>query len=322
MERLRSRDFALIAIAAHHARRRLPRALAGLRLARAIRREELYLCFQPIIELVTGKAYALEALVRWAHPKRGLVMPAEFVDEVEAGPFAHALDTYVLEAAVRQAKALAAAGTPVPISVNLSVRSLDDPDFAERLVTLVAQHRLPARLVAIEVTERALEATPNAAAVVERLSAHGIGVALDDFGVGYSALQRLIRLPLASLKIDRSFVAEMERNERAAVVVHSAVELTHALGMTIVAEGIESEGMAHWLRELGVDCAQGYLVAKPMGVDELGGWLRGTRIRFSDRRRRERRQAEEIRGESKERRSWSDRRTRRLHAYYGALAPS
>lgn len=304
------RALALALLAAFYLRRRLASNLIGLRVNRAIHKGQLFLCFQPKIGLETGDLSGVEALVRWAHPRRGLVAPAEFIEGVEASIFGRALDSFVLSAAVDHAKVLESIGHPTPVAVNLSPASFEDPELADKLCALLAEADLAPNLLQIEVTERVLDAAPNAASVVRGLRAHGIGVALDDFGVGYSALQRLARLELECLKIDRSFVADMDTNSRAAVIVAWAVSLAHQLGATVIAEGVETEDTVHHLRALGVDCVQGYFISKPLTAQELAVWLDRADTTFPDRRRGiDRRRRPEARKVKPERRSWEDRRT-------------
>ena len=286
----------------------LGRAIFGLRVMWAIRRGQLHLCYQPQIGLETGRLLAVEALVRWRHPRRGVIMPGAFVPRIEDTRFARRLDDFVLETAARQARALELAGTPVPVAVNLSAQTFECDGLVTRIEDLLERHELAPSLLRIEITESALDRTADAAAVLERLGECGVAVALDDFGVGYSALQRLVRLPLASLKIDRSFVIDMATNERAAVVVYSAVELGHALGLTVVAEGVETVSLLERLKTIGVDLAQGYLIARPLPADELASWQAQYRPPRDRRTGYDRRRRLEVRSALRERRSWADRR--------------
>jgi EAL domain-containing protein (putative c-di-GMP-specific phosphodiesterase class I) len=300
---------ALALLAGLHWRRAVASNLVGLRVNRAIRNGELFLCFQPKVNLTTGELSGVEALVRWADPKRGLVSPSDFIEGVEASVFGRALDSFVLSAAIDEAKLLEAAGHATPVAVNLSPGSFEDPALASKLCARLTEANLEPDLLQIEVTERVLDAAPNAAAVIEALGDKGIGVALDDFGVGYSALQRLVRLKLECLKIDRSFIADMETNPRASVIVAWAVSLSHQLGATVVAEGVETEEMVHQLRALGVDSVQGYFVSKPLTTQELAVWLDRADTAFPERRGGiDRRERPEVRRPATERRSWSDRR--------------
>ena len=303
---------ALAVLLVLHARRRLASNLMGFRVNRAINKGQLFLCFQPKVNLEKGELAGVEALVRWADPKRGLVSPAAFIEGVEDSIFGRALDSFVLSAAIEHAKVLEESGLRTTVAVNLSPGSFEDPELPARLCDLLAEADLAPELLQIEVTERVLDAAPNAASVITTLGENGIGVALDDFGVGYSALQRLVHLDLQCLKIDRSFVADMETNERASVIVAWAVALAHQLGASVVAEGVETEDTVHRLRALGVDCVQGYFVAKPLTAQELAIWLERADKSFPDRRRGiERRSRPEVRKRTTERRSWEDRRAAR-----------
>ena len=299
----------LLALAAHRARW-IAQTLFGLQVLWAIRRGHLHLCYQPQVGLDSGRLLAVEALVRWSHPRRGAIGPSEFVPRIEGTSAARRLDSFVLDTAARQARALELAGRPVPVAVNLSASTFEDDALVDRILGVIESHGLPPSLLCVEITESALEGTANAAAVLQRLGEAGVAVALDDFGVGYSALQRLVRLPLASLKIDRSFVTDMATNERAAVVVYSAVELAHALNLTVVAEGVETEYLMARLRALGVDLAQGYLIARPLAADALARWqAEADRACLERRSGGDRRKRLEVRGAMRERRSWADRRS-------------
>lgn len=299
----------LVAVAVgYHQRGRLG-GLTGVRLMHAMRRGQLFLQYQPRVSFETGQALGVEALVRWAHPRRGLIPPSSFIDRLEDSRVVRRLDAYVLAAAITEAKRLELAGVPIPVAVNLSARSLDDPELGPGIDRLLLARGLRPELLQLEITERALEQTPAANAAVSALSSRGITVALDDFGVGYSALQRLVRMPIGALKIDRSFVSEMATNPRAALVVYSAVELAHSLGLHVTAEGVESEELFHQLRALGVDCGQGYVISKPLDPDNLVRWLRPRASLFPERRSGdERRHARAILGTESERRSWVERR--------------
>lgn len=297
----------LLVLAAYRARS-LGRALFGIRVVSAIRRGQLHLVYQPQVGVETGRLVAVEALVRWTHPRRGSISPAAFVPRIEDSGFARRLDDFVLETAVRQARALQDAGSPVPVAVNLSASTFEDVGLVDRIGELLERHDLHPSLLQIEITESALDSSADAAEVLKQLGECGVAVALDDFGVGYSALQRLVRLPLASLKIDRSFVIDMATNDRAAVAVYSAVELGHALDLTVVAEGVETEELMDRLRSLGVDLAQGFLIARPLPASELLEWQRLARPLGERRSGHDRRSRLEVRRLPRERRSWTDRR--------------
>jgi EAL domain-containing protein (putative c-di-GMP-specific phosphodiesterase class I) len=256
---------------------RLPTADAsrrtGRRFSRAVRQGQVRLAYQPIVDVATGRPCAAEALIRWDHPRRGPISPTDFVPALESSGRGERLDDFVLETAAAKAGALRSRGMRLPISVNLSPARFLDPGLPERIASLRERWRLEPSALRVELTERALDAGDRSELNVEALAANGVDVALDDFGVGYSALQRLVRLPLSMLKLDRSFVGQMHANPRAAVVVRSAVELAHGLHLEVIAEGVESADAWHRLRELGVESAQGFGIARPLASEHLEDWV-------------------------------------------------
>jgi EAL domain-containing protein (putative c-di-GMP-specific phosphodiesterase class I) len=255
--------------------------MMALRFARAVRRGQIFLEYQPIVSLTTGEPLAAEALLRWRHPRRGLIEPATFVPLVERSRYGDRLDSFVLEAAARQARALRDAGMFVPIAVNLRPGAFQDPSLPARLGQLRRRWRLEPAALEIELTERALGDGSRPTRVIQELADWGVPVALDDFGVGYSSLKRLALLPLDTLKIDRSFVEQIAASpeprgdceRRARVVVKAAAELGHALGLRVTAEGVETVEASRLLRILGVDAAQGFLISKPVPANELASKL-------------------------------------------------
>jgi diguanylate cyclase len=249
---------------------------------RALRRGQVFLEYQPIVSLTTGEPVAAEALLRWRHPRRGLLAPASFVPLVERSGCGERLDSFVLEAAAEQARVLRDAGMYVPIAVNLRPEAFQDPSLPTRVVQLRRRWRLEPLALQIELTERALEDGDRPRRVINELADWGVPVALDDFGVGYSSLKRLALLPLDTLKIDRSFVEQIADSpeprgsceRRARVVVKAAAELGHALGLRVTAEGVETVEAWRLLRALGVDAAQGFLISRPVPPEELVSRLR------------------------------------------------
>jgi EAL domain-containing protein (putative c-di-GMP-specific phosphodiesterase class I) len=256
--------------------------MMALRFAHAVRRGQVFLEYQPIVSLTTGEPLAAEALLRWRHPRRGLIAPASFVPLVERSGYGARLDSFVLEAAAQQARALREAGMYVPIAVNLSPGAFQDPSLPARLEELSRRWRLTPSDLQIELTERALGDGDGPTRVIRELADRGIPTALDDFGIGYSSLRRLALLPLDTVKIDRSLVEQVsdspgplgDCDRRARVVVRAAAELGHALGLRVTAEGVETIEAWHLLRDLGVDAAQGFLVSRPVGAGELASKLR------------------------------------------------
>ncbi|GAB2586717.1 hypothetical protein Aab01nite_51210 [Paractinoplanes abujensis] len=231
---------------------------------------QLTLNYQPKIAVETGALVGVEALARWTHPTRGPISPADFIPVLEVTNLMHRFTEHVLMLALRQTRAWLDAGHRVPVAVNVSTRSLLDPDFPARVAALLAETGVPGDLLSIEVTEYALMSDPETAIeALNRLRAAGVKSSIDDYGTGYSSMTYLKVLPIAELKIDRSFVLDLAENNSSRALVASTVELGHRLGLTVVAEGVEDEAAAAALREIGCDTAQGYHFAKPLPAEAL-----------------------------------------------------
>jgi diguanylate cyclase (GGDEF)-like protein len=245
-------------------------------------RGELELHFQPKITLDNDQVSGVESLVRWRHPARGLVPPDDFIPLAEESGLMPRLTDLVLTAALEQAAGWWRDGLCVPMAVNVSVRDLQDAGFAGRLAQRLAGHGLPPSALLLEITERVLmsDATVLSETIAE-LGRLGIGLSLDDFGTGYSSLAQLQRLPVGELKIDRSFVSRLADSQEDAAIVRSMIELGHALGMVVVAEGVEAEPVLRQLQLLGCDVAQGYLVSRPMPAAAATCWLTARRKIFA-----------------------------------------
>jgi diguanylate cyclase (GGDEF)-like protein len=246
-------------------------------LRRAIDQGELLLHYQPKLDLRSDQLSGVEALVRWDHPERGVILPAEFLPLAEHTGLIVPLTTWVLDAALAQCRAWSDAGIDLPVSVNVSERSMLDPTFPDQVAELLGRHELDGDRLQLELTERSLIGDVRAATtVVEGLHRLGVRISVDDFGTGYSSLSRLRDLPIHELKIDRSFVTDMDANGQGAAIVRSAIDLGHHLGLEVVAEGVESEDTLGELRELGCDAAQGFLLLRPMVADAVTSWLEAT----------------------------------------------
>jgi diguanylate cyclase (GGDEF)-like protein len=255
----------------HNTTRRL--ALAS-DLKRAIDGGELVLYFQPIAELSTGDVSAVEALVRWNHPVLGLITPDEFIPLAEPTGLITPLTLRVLEEGLRQAAAWRAAGRPLTVAVNISVRNLYDPWFADHVARRLDHFVLPASSLQLEITEGTLMVDPvGAEPVLARLHELGVVLVLDDFGTGHSSLARLKRLPVSKIKIDKSFVMGMATDENDAAIVRSTIELARTLGLQVVAEGVESERAWLMLGQFGCHAAQGYYLSRPVPAEALETWL-------------------------------------------------
>ena len=243
-------------------------------LRRGLAEGQLVVHYQPKIALGTGAPAGVEALVRWLHPTRGLLSPAEFLPAVERTGLIEPLTDVVLDLALAQARSWRDQGLEVPVAVNLSARSLGRDDLADRVLGRLAAHDLPARLLRLEITESALLAEPaRAREVLCRLHAAGVGISIDDFGTGYSSMGHLKHLPVDELKVDRSYVADMSTSPEDAALVRSVIDLGHELGMTVVAEGVEDAATLEALTDLQCDVAQGYLFSGPRPAAELTALL-------------------------------------------------
>jgi len=243
-------------------------------LRNAIERDEFRLFVQPKIMLDTGKVVGMESLVRWVHPERGNVFPDEFIPFAEQTGFIRLLTRWVMEKSAELCQQLAAQGHHLKVSVNLSTRDLLDQDLPAKFADLLARHRLAPGSFCLEITESAIMDDPvRAQTTLERLSGMGVDLSIDDFGTGYSSLAYLKRLPVNELKIDKSFVLNMENDEGDTKIVRSTIDLGHNMGLRVVAEGIESEAVWRLLAELGCDQGQGYFMSRPIPGDQLVAWL-------------------------------------------------
>jgi diguanylate cyclase (GGDEF)-like protein len=246
-------------------------------LQRAVERDELRLYLQPKCRLKDGAPVGAEALIRWQHPERGLLGPAEFVPFAEQTGLIRSVTQWALERAVAAAARMAREGVRLPISVNISAVDLADARLPARVHQCLEAAGLPPALLKLEITESGFIDDPaHALEVLDALAALGVGLSIDDFGTGYSSLSYLARMPVSELKIDRSFVIDLRQPETAAVV-RSAIELADRLQMQTVAEGIEDAGVAERLREMGCEIGQGYHYAKPMPEPDYERWV-GARV--------------------------------------------
>jgi diguanylate cyclase (GGDEF)-like protein len=251
------------------------RLVLATELRDALREEQFFLAYQPKVDARTGAVLGMEALVRWRHPRRGVVMPDEFLGVVENTGLIGPLTLTVLELAVSELAGWRSAGHDVSVSVNLSVRHLTDHDLPTQIGLLLRRHGVPASALTLEVTETVVMADPTrAVAVLRRLRELGVTLAVDDFGTGYSSLAYLRRLDVQELKIDKSFVLGVSSDEGDAVIVRSTIELGHNLGLRLVAEGVEDEPAVAMLRGWGCDVLQGYLISRPLPPEEVLPWLR------------------------------------------------
>jgi diguanylate cyclase (GGDEF)-like protein len=246
-------------------------------LRRAVDEGELELHYQPKIHVEDGTIAGVEALVRWRHPTRGMVLPDEFIPLAEQSGLMQRLTDLVIDVALGQVAEWARDGLRVPVAINVSMRDLQDRAFASRLGAQLTHHGVPADLVILEITERVLMAdVAGASATLGELDALGLRISLDDFGTGYSSLVLLKRLPVQEIKVDRSFVKRLgdaTGAEEDDTIVRSIIDLGHSLGLTVVAEGVETRASLDRLRAFGCDRAQGWHLSPALPPKEVVVWL-------------------------------------------------
>jgi diguanylate cyclase (GGDEF)-like protein len=243
-------------------------------LRRGLDRGELELHYQPKVYLADQRAAGVEALVRWVHPIRGMLMPDDFIPIVQQSYLMREVTAFVIETAVAQAAIWRLSGLDVQVSINLSGRDLLDNGLADLVAQCLNRHRLPPGALLLEIDERVLTSEPaHSVATAESLAGLGIGLSLDDFGTGYSNLVRLKRLPVSEVKVDSSFVSRLLESPDDEVVVKSILDLAAALGIRSVAEGVESVEVAAALLAMGCVAAQGWYFAKPMNAASATAWL-------------------------------------------------
>ncbi|HEY7444982.1 MAG TPA: EAL domain-containing protein [Vicinamibacterales bacterium] len=217
------------------------------------------------------------ALVRWQHPRLGLVPPDQFIGLAERTGLIKSLTKWVLNEALLQCHSWRQNGIDLSVAVNVSARNLE-PALTEQISALLRTYSLAPKAVQIEITEGSIMRDPaHAMEILNRLSELGIKIAIDDFGTGYSSLSYLSHLPVNQLKIDRSFVMNLAADENVAVIVRSTIDLGHQLGLEVIAEGVENEAILTRLGALGCDCAQGYYISRPLKASELTMWLANLR---------------------------------------------
>ena len=241
----------------------------------ALRADHLVLHYQPKIEIASGKACGVEALVRWQHTLHGLLPPCEFLPQIELTDMIRRLTHWVIDTAAAQVAHWLAEGLPVPMAVNLSARNLIEEDLPDWIAQVLRSRAIPPQLLEVEITETAMMVAPDRSlAVLERITGLGVRLAVDDFGTGFSSFALLRRLPPGiALKIDRSFVERIADNPADEAIVASMVHLGHGLNAHAIAEGVESTAVLNQLGRLGCQQAQGYLIAKPMAEPAVRHWL-------------------------------------------------
>ncbi|QOC93161.1 putative bifunctional diguanylate cyclase/phosphodiesterase [Micromonospora craniellae] len=235
---------------------------------------EIMMYYQPQIAIATGEVVGVEALLRWRHPRRGMVDPEELIRVAEQSAVMRLLTRRVVDDVVEQLAKWSAAGLGLRAALNVSVRDLHTGEIADQIADRLTRYGVVPERLQLEITEGALMADPRRVlTTITRLHRIGVGIALDDFGTGYSSLQHLRRLPLSEVKVDRSFVLGMTEDSDDAAIVRSTIGLAKALGLRVVAEGVEDEKTWRMLHAAGCDAAQGWFYARPMPAEELVAWL-------------------------------------------------
>jgi EAL domain-containing protein (putative c-di-GMP-specific phosphodiesterase class I) len=236
--------------------------------------QDFFLVFQPQIRFKDEIIEGLEALIRWRHPTRGIIMPGEFITLVEKTRLIGELTMYVFRHTIQAIKHLASAGYRIPVSINVSAKNLFDPLFFEKVFDLLTVHEIDPSLIRIEVTESTVMDNPDLSAeVLKKFAEHGIKISIDDFGTGYSSLSYLSRYPVSTIKIDRYFIKNIHQNSSVHKIVSATVKLAHDLGYEVMAEGVETDTVKNTVIEDEFDSAQGYLFAKPLDLDKLINYL-------------------------------------------------
>jgi len=235
---------------------------------------ELILHYQPKVLTLSGRLEAVEALARWQHPVHGLLGPDRFIPLAEHTDLIDNLTMWALSTALTEIRALGPAGSDLAVAVNVSARNLVQADFAQRVVGILKRLGVPAHRLVVEITETTLLADPmRAASVLGELASAGVNISLDDFGSGQTSLGYLTALPLHELKIDQGFVTDMTNVRSHDAIVRSIIDLGHNLGLRVVGEGVETDAVLLRLRASGCDVVQGFLLARPMAIDQLARWM-------------------------------------------------
>jgi len=246
----------------------------------AIDRNQLLLHYQPKVNLKTGKVYGVESLVRWQHPRHGLMHPDEFVPLAEQTGLIAPLSQWALKEGLKTSREYFSE-LGLDMAVNLSVRNLQDLRFPDKVVQMIEDNGGEPSQLQLEITETAIMADPGRALdVLNRLSAMGVKLSIDDFGTGYSSLAHLKQMPVDELKIDKSFVTGMLEDESDAMIVRSVIDLAHNIGISVVAEGVETEAIYNRLKEMGCDAVQGYYMSRPVPAEELVEWAKSSTWRL------------------------------------------
>lgn len=260
-------------------------AIDAKALAAAIEADQISVHYQPKADLRTGLIRGAEALARWNHPDLGFVPPDQFIQVAERQGLIHALTMSVMNQAMLQTSAWHARGMQFPVAINLSPVLLERADLPQEIAALAKVHDLMPERIVFEITESSLITHPAVAlSVLARLRLKGFGLSIDDYGTGFSSMKQLARIPFTELKIDRSFVHGASQRESLQVILHSAIDLSNQLGLTCVAEGVETLDEWRLLQRFGCTLAQGWFIGKAMPGDEIPMWLKQHRSRLGELR--------------------------------------
>lgn len=243
-------------------------------LRRAAAAGELFLMYQPKLDLKSGEITGVEALARWHHPRRGPIEPSQFIPDTEKAGLIDWFSEWALTAAIKQWAAWQAEGTRVDMAVNISALNLEHVGFPDLVSRICAKDGVDRDRLTLELTEGASQEETRLMDTITRFRLKGIGISLDDFGTGYGSLVQLRSLPFTELKIDRSFVGDLLQSRDSRVITRGLITMAHDLGLTVTAEGVEDYATLEALAVLGCDKAQGYYIARAMPGDQLSLWMR------------------------------------------------
>ena len=243
-------------------------------LRRSIERDELTLDYQPKVAMTTGQVCGVEALIRWNHPKKGLIQPDQFIHIAEQNGMITPITDWVLQSALTQANKWHHAGLNSSVAINISARTFQNPKLVQRIIQAIETADVSASLLEVEITENVLMTDlERGCDVIEKLAELGVRISIDDFGTGYSSLAYLKRLPIHTVKIDKSFVMDMMDNDNDAVIVRSIIDLGQRLGLEVIAEGVENQQTWDLLKEWGCNTVQGFHVSRPANSLVMSDWL-------------------------------------------------
>jgi len=239
-----------------------------------IEQNDLYLVYQPVIDIRTDRVSYIETLVRWRQPDGKILMPGVFIRVAEQSGLIGQLSEWVIETACRELADLRQENPGLCVGVNLSMHNLHDFNLIEKIRSILERNQLMPEALLIEITETGVMLDPNQVIkTLDQLAAIGVKLSIDDFGTGHSSLLHLKRMPVHTLKVDKSFVIDMDSDEENASIVGATIDLAHSLGLSVTAEGVESGVVLEMLKEMGCDFCQGYYVGMPMSQHEMQVWL-------------------------------------------------